>query len=138
MNDGFDFEAMKAQGDNAGVPELYVLVMTPLPQPTDSAHSAAPGEPTPVEVHYAYIHRLLEQGKILMIGPAVGGAPIPGQAPVPHGFGILNVATRDEAEEIARNEPFHVMGWRHNAVLAWTPKFGTLLGALRDSATAKG
>ena len=138
MSDDFVFEAMKAQGDNAGVPELYVLVMTPLPQLPDSAPPVAPGEPSPLEVHYAYVHRLVDQGKVLMMGPAVGGAPIPGHAPVPHGFGILNVATRDEAEEIARNEPFHVMGWRHNAVMAWTPKFGTLIGTLRDFSTATG
>ena len=47
-------------------------------------------------------------------------------------------STLARAEEIARNEPFHVMGWRHNVVMTWTPKFGTLIGALRDSATAKG
>ena len=84
------------------------------------------------------MHGLLAQGKVLMIGPAMGSAPIPDQAPVPHGFGVLNVATRAEAEEIARNEPFHVMGWRHNAVLAWTPKYGSLIGVFRDSATAGG
>lgn len=132
MTERFDFDAMQKQGNSAGVAELYLLVMTPLPQ----APPAPPGEPTPLEVHYAYMHDLLGQGKILMIGPTAGAAPIPGQAPVPHGFGILNVASRDEAEDIARNEPFHLMGWRHNSVMAWTPKFGTLIGALRDSAPA--
>ena len=138
MTESFDFAAFQEQGNNAGVPELYLLVMTPLPQKPGSAPPAVPGQPSPLEVHYAYMHDLLEHGKILMIGPAMGSAPIPDQAPVPHGFGVLNVATRAEAEEIARNEPFHVMGWRHNAVLAWTPKYGTLIGALRDSTATGG
>jgi hypothetical protein len=73
-----------------------------------------------------------------MMGPATGGAPIPRQAPVPHGFGVLNVATREDAEKIARNEPFHGMGWRYNTVMAWTPKFGSLIGVLRDSAPNRG
>jgi uncharacterized protein YciI len=126
---GFDFEAMQAQGNNAGVPTLYLLTMTPLP--VTSTPDTVPGDTTPLQVHYAYVHRLIEQGKVLVIGPCMGEPAIPGQAPVPPGFGILNVASREEAEEIARSEPFHVMGWRHNTVTAWTPKFGTLIG-VRD------
>jgi hypothetical protein len=57
----------------------------------------------------------------------------PGYAPVPPGFGILNAATLAEAEEIAHNEPFHVMGWRRNTVTPWTPKFGDLIEVFRDS-----
>lgn len=133
MLEGFDFRAMQAQGNNAGVPELYVLTMTPLPLAPDSGTAA--GDPTPLEVHYAYVHNLIEQGKVLAIGPCIGEPTAPGHAPVPPGMGILNVATREEAEEIARNEPFHVMGWRHNTVKAWTPKFGDLIDVLRDAAT---
>lgn len=118
----FDFAAMQAEGDRAGVPELYVLIMTPLP-----ATRTSPGEVLPLEAHYAYMHRILQQGKILLIGPCMGEPAIPNQAPVPPGIGILRVASRDEAEEIARNEPFHAMGWRHNTVMAWTPKFGSLV-----------
>ena len=131
MPEGFDFQTMQARGNTAGVPELYVLTMTPLPLQTTPG--TVPGELTPLEVHYAYMHRLIEQGKVLVIGPCMGEPAIPGQAPVPPGFGILNVASREEAEEIARNEPFHEMGWRHNAVTAWTPKFGTLIEVLRDA-----
>ena len=133
MLEGFDFRAVQAQGNSAGVPELYVLTMTPLPLPPDAG--VAEGDPTPLEVHYAYIHDLLGQGKILAIGPSMGEPTTPGYAPVPPGLGILNVATLEEAEEIARSEPFHVMGWRHNTVRAWTPKFGDLIDVLRDATT---
>lgn len=125
----FDFDAMQAQGNAAGVPELYVLTMTPLP--LGSEPSRGPDGPTALEVHYAYIHRLIGQGKILLIGPCMGEARLSGDAPVPPGFGILNVASREEAEDIARNEPFHAMGWRHNTVTSWTPKFGVLIEVLR-------
>lgn len=132
----FDFAAMQAQGAAAGVPALYLLTMTPLP--LRSGPPAAPGDPSPLEVHYAYIHRLIEQGKVLAIGPCMGEPSVAGTAPVPPGFGILNVATRQEAEDIARDEPFHAMGWRHNTVTAWTPKFGSLIEVLRDATTGEG
>ncbi|MGV0991217.1 MAG: hypothetical protein ACOYB7_03095 [Mycobacterium sp.] len=47
--------------------------------------------------------------------------------------GNRHVASRAEAEEIARNEPFHAMGWRHNSVTAWTPKFGSLIEVLCEA-----
>lgn len=130
---GFDFPAMQAQGNTAGVPELFVLTMTPLPPAPGSV--TPPGEPSPLERHYAYMHRLIEQGKILAIGPAMSEVIAPGVAPVPPGFGVLNVDTREEAESIALNEPFHAMGWRQNQVMAWTPKFGSLIDALRAAMT---
>lgn len=133
--DEFDFEAMQAQGNNAGVPVLYAMIMTPLVPPSSPGADRNPGNPTALEEHYAYMHRLIEQGKILLIGPCMSEPTIPGQAPVPPGIGILSVGSLEEAQEIARNEPFHKMGWRHNAVMAWTPKFGTLTGVLRDMAT---
>ena len=126
----FDFAAMQAQGNAAGVAQLYVLIMTPLPLAAESV------DPTALEVHYEYMHRLIEQGKVLAIGPCIGEPSVPGQAPVPPGIGILQVASRAEAEEIASNEPFHVLGWRRNTVMAWTPKFGSLIGVLRDLAPA--
>lgn len=128
----FDFAAMQAQGNGAGIPELYVLIMTPMPLASEAAAQTPPGETHPLEVHYAYIHRLVDQGKVLLIGPCMGEPFKQGQAPVPPGIGILRVASRDEAEEIARSEPFHVMGWRHNTVMAWTPKFGTLIQLLSN------
>ena len=131
MTDGFDFEEMLARGNSAGVPELYLVSMTPLPLTADQA--AMEGAPSPLEKHYAYMHGLIEEGKVLAMGPCMGEPPVPGTAPLPPGIGILNVATREEAEDIARNEPFHTMGWRHNAVTAWTPKFGALIEVLRDT-----
>lgn len=121
----FDFAAMQAQGTQAGIPELYLLIMTPLPL------ASGAGEAQALEIHYRYVHGLIEQGKVLLIGPCTGEPAIPGQAPVPPGIGILRVASRDEAEAIARNEPFHTMGWRRNTVMSWTPKFGTLVELLR-------
>lgn len=127
---GFDFAAMVAQGNNAGVAELYLLIMTPLP--ADQTTEPAAGGPGALEVHYAYMHRLVEEGKVLMIGPCMSEPTIPGRAPVPPGFGVLHVASRAEAEDIAHNEPFHTMGWRHNTVMSWTPKFGSLIEVLRS------
>lgn len=134
--DGFDFLAMQAQGNSAGVPELFVLIMTPLP--LVSGPVTAPDEPHPLKAHYAYVHRLIEKRKVLAIGPALSDPINPVLAPVPPGLGILNVETRQEAEDIAANEPFHVMGWRHNEVMAWTPKFGSLIEVLRAAATGRG
>lgn len=131
---GFDFAAMQAQGNNAGVPQLYVLTMTPLP--LDSPPEApAPGQLSPLEIHYAYMYDLIEQGKVLLIGPCMGEATIPGHAPVPPGFGILLADSLQDAEEIARNEPFGLMGWRRNTVMPWTPKFGSLIPLVRDHLT---
>ena len=128
--EGFDFGAMVAQGNTAGLPEMYLLTMTPLPLASEPERGPGPDGRTPLEIHYEYIHRMIQQGKILLIGPCTGEPRTPGQAPVPPGFGILNVTSRQEAEEIARNEPFHAMGWRRNTVTSWTPKFGPLVEAV--------
>jgi uncharacterized protein YciI len=125
---GFDFDAMQAQGDDVGL-QLYLLIMTPLPL-ASTPQAPSPGQPSPLEIHYAYMHELIEQGKVLLIGPCMAEPVVPGHAPVPHGFGILRVSSLEEAEEIARNEPFGVMGWRRNTVMAWTPKFGSLIPTL--------
>lgn len=123
----FDFAAMQAEGNQAGIPELYVLIMTPLPLASGTGTRTSSGEVAPLEAHYAYMHRILQEGKVLLIGPCLGEPAIPNQSPVPPGIGILRVASRDEAEEIARKEPFHAMGWRQNTVMPWTPKFGSLV-----------
>ncbi len=123
----FDFEAMKAEGEAAGIPVLYLLVMTPL-----AVAGAQPAMSAALRAHYEYMHRVIGNGKVLLIGPCMGEPAIPGQAPVPPGFGILTVGSREEAEQIARDEPFHAMGWRHNTVMAWTPKFGPLIEVLRS------
>lgn len=129
MNSGaeFDFEAMMAKGNAAGVPQLYLLIMTPL-----AVEGSQPTMSAALEAHYLYVHRLLAAGKVLAIGPCMGEPAIPGQAPVPHGVGILRVGSREEADQIARDEPFHAMGWRRNRVMAWTPKFGSLIEVLRE------
>ena len=129
----FDFAAMAKQGNNAGVPELYVVVMTPLPVDPQAAAAAEAQRPSPLEVHYAYMHRVIAEGKVLFMGPCIGEPAVPGQAPVPPGFGVLRVDSREEAEEIARNEPFHRMGWRKNTVVSWTPKFGSLIEMLAQA-----
>jgi len=126
----FDFEAMTQQGNSTDLPELYVMVMTPLPIAFGSPAPEVPDGMTPLEWHYSYMHRLIAGGKVLLIGPCMGEPQNPGDAPVPHGIGILRVATRAAAEDIAANEPFQLLGWRHNDVMAWTIKFGSLIGAL--------
>ncbi len=124
----FDLEDMRAQGEAAGVKVLYLLIMTPLP-----VAGSQPAVSSALEAHYAYLHRVIEDGKVLVIGPCMNETAISGQAPVPPGFGILTVGSREDAEQIARDEPFHTMGWRHNTVMAWTPKFGSLIEVLRDA-----
>ena len=124
----FDLEDMRAQGEAAGVKVLYLLIMTPLP-----VAGSQPAVSSALEAHYAYLHRVIEDGKVLVIGPCMNETAISGRAPVPPGFGILTVGSREDAEQIARDEPFHTMGWRHNTVMAWTPKFGSLIEVLRDA-----
>jgi len=87
---------------------------------------------TPLEWHYSYMHRLIADGKVLLIGPCLDEPKNPDDAPVPHGIGVLRTATRAQAEEIAANEPFQLLGWRHNALMAWTVKFGSLIPALAN------
>jgi len=126
----FDFQAMTQQGNSTGLPELFVMVMTPLPVAPDSPAPEVPDDMTPLEWHYSYMHRLVADGKVLLIGPCMDEPQNPGDAPVPHGIGILRVATRADAEDIAANEPFQLLGWRRNDVMAWTVKFGSLIPAL--------
>lgn len=129
----FDFHAMSAQANNTGLPVLYAMVMTPLPvSAASSPVGVADDGPTPLEVHYEYMHRLIEDGKVLLIGPCMAEATNPGDAPVPPGIAVLRVPSREEAEEIATNEPFHKMGWRRNDVMAWTVTFGSLIPSLLD------
>lgn len=125
----FDFDAMKTQGDNARLPLLFVLVMTPLPQPAGTP--ADVDGPTALERHYEYMHRLIDEGKLLLGGPCLGEPELPDGPPVPPGLVILRVDSRAEAEDIAHNEPFHLMGWRRNTVLAWTVKFGSVVPTLQ-------
>ena len=104
----FDFDAMVTQGENARIPQLFVLVMTLLPQATGTKADA--DGPTPLERHYEYMHRLIAEGKLLMGGPCLGEPRPPDGPPVPPGLVILRVDSREEAEEIAHNEPCHLMG----------------------------
>lgn len=129
----FDFEAMTQRGNSTGLPELYVMVMTPLPIAADSPAPEVPAGLTALEWHYSYVHRLIADGKVLLIGPCMDEPKNPGDAPVPHGIGILRVATRAAAEDIAANEPFHLLGWRRNDVMAWTVKFGSMIPALTSN-----
>lgn len=126
----FDFDTMSQQGNSADVPLLFVMAMTPLPLPSDSPAIDVPEGLSPLEWHYRYVHRLIADGKVLLIGPCLDEPQNPGDAPVPHAVGVLRVTTRAEAEEIAANEPFQLLGWRRNDVMAWTVKFGSLIPAL--------
>ncbi len=126
----FDFAAMTQQGNSNALPELYVMMMTPLPVKSGSPSPEVPDGMTALEWHYSYMHRLIAAGTVLLIGPCMDEPKNPGDAPVPHGIGILRVTTRAEADGIAANEPFQLLGWRRNDVMAWTVKFGSLIPAL--------
>jgi len=51
---------MSAQGNNTGLPLLYAMVMTPLPLSAASSPHGVSDGPTPLEEHYEYVHRLIE------------------------------------------------------------------------------
>lgn len=111
----FDFTAMQAQGAAAGIPVLYVLTMTPLPLAPDTVAQTPPDEPTPLESHYAYMHQMIEKGKILLIGPCMSEPTMPGQAPVPPGIGILRVTSqrRSRRDRRQRAVPRYGLATQH-------------------------
>ncbi len=79
-----------------------------------------------LEQHYRWGHRLRDNGTILFAGPVDVDAMGPG-APGPvgriTGLLVVRAASREAAEAIARQEPFHVAGFRNNVVHAWSIRF---------------
>ena len=79
-----------------------------------------------LERHYHWAHRMRASGQLLLAGPVDVDAFGPG-GPSPTGrvTGLLVVraASREAAEAIAHQEPFHVAGYRKNVVHAWSVRF---------------
>ena len=90
--------------------ELFVWFMRMTPTcPT-------PGSPEFMELlreHFFFWWELEEQGKLF------GAGPMDLDTGEPVGFAILACASRDEAEELARNEPVARAGARVNEVHSW-------------------
>ena len=81
--------------------------------------------------HYLYLWELEEAGKLLGCGPRDRGEPSH------EGMGILLVDSREEAEEIARNEPFGKAGWRTNRVATWQLNEGPAVALAREIIATK-
>jgi uncharacterized protein YciI len=89
---------------------LHVVFM----KPTDRLRP--PSDPEGAEMlrrHFLFLLELEESGKLFASGPLDAGTPSQ------EGMCILAVATREEAEAIAAEEPFGKAGWRVNSVRSW-------------------
>ena len=79
-----------------------------------------------LERHYRWGHRRREDGTILFAGPVDVDALGPG-APSPvgriTGLLVVKAASREAAEALAAEDPFHVAGFRRNVVHAWSIRF---------------
>jgi len=79
--------------------------------------------------HLRYVFDLVDQNRVLAAGPldrehdaATGRVD---------GIAIIRADSRDQAEAIAADEPFHKAGWRINTVRSWELNMGTLVPAAR-------
>ena len=63
--------------------------------------------------HFLYLWELEEQGKLFGAGPVDAGTPNQ------EGLFIVAAASREEAEQIAANEPFQKAGWRSTTIRTW-------------------
>ena len=104
----------------------------------------APSTPEGREVlerHYQWGHRLRESGQLLFAGPVDVETMGPGgPSPVGRITGLLVVRapSKDAAEAIARQDPFHVAGFRANVVHSWSIRFvQPAIGAALDSSLAR-
>ena len=71
--------------------------------------------------HYAWGAELKANGKLILAGPTDFELTSTGKInPIGHTTGLimLNVQTREEAEELAFKDPFHTNGFRRNQVLS--------------------
>ena len=79
-----------------------------------------------LEQHYQWAHRQRACGALLFAGPVDVDTFAPG-APTPvgrvTGMLVFRAASRSAAEAIAREDPFHVAGFRQNVVHAWSIRF---------------
>lgn len=91
---------------------VYLLLMTA--GETFSQKSRTPEGEEMRRQHLLYLWGLEEAGKLLGCGPCDRGEQ------VREGMGLLLVASREEAERLARDEPYAKAGWRENRIALWT------------------
>ncbi len=89
--------------------ELYVVFLRPI-KPFDR-ESAAGAEL--LRQHFLYWWELEEQGKL------IGAGPFDLETPQECGMAILVADSFEEAQALARNEPFQQQGMRANEVHRW-------------------
>jgi uncharacterized protein len=71
--------------------------------------------------HKAYLSSLERDGKLLMAGPLLGdGARYDG-----NGLIVFRAKTREEAQGLADNDPFHARGLRRYELLPWQVNEGS-------------
>jgi uncharacterized protein YciI len=77
--------------------------------------------------HLRYVFDLVDQNRVLAVGPldrerdaATGRVD---------GLALIRADSRDEAEAIAADEPFHKAGWRINTIRSLELNMGTLVPA---------
>lgn len=107
---------------HANIP-IYLLLMTP-----GAKFIAARNTPEGDEMrrqHLLYLWELEEAGKLLGCGPRDAGLP------TQEGMGLLLAGSREEAEEIARNEPYAKAGWRTNRIASWRLNEGVAVDFVR-------
>ncbi len=90
---------------------LFLLLMKPNPGIAEKRNG--PDGKEMQRRHYLYLWELEEAGKLLGSGPREFGKP------AQEGMAILLVRSREEAEEIARREPYGEAGWRTNRIETW-------------------
>jgi uncharacterized protein YciI len=89
--------------------ELYVVFLRPTkPFDRESDEGAEL-----LRQHFLYWWELEDQGKLIGAGPLDRGTP------EECGLAILMADSLEEAELLARNEPFQQKGMRHNEVHHW-------------------
>ena len=96
--------------------QMYLIYM----RPTDRWRelTADPGRAV-LHDHFRYLKKLVDEGRLFGSGPVdfEPGRPVEGLA-------IVAAASRDEAQRIAENEPFHKAGARLNTVRPHTMNEG--------------
>ena len=92
---------------------LHVVFMTP----TDRFRSGTAEENREISrQHLLYLRHLEETGKLFGVGPLDSGLT---QGRL-EGMCILLTSSREEAESLAQDDPWHKLGWRVNTVRSWT------------------
>ena len=97
-----------------GLQKLYFVCLTRPTQPLAELEKH-------LSSHKAYLSGLERDGKLLAAGPLLGeGARYDG-----NGLIVFRAKTREEAQELADNDPFHVRGLRSYELLPWQVNEGS-------------